>query len=57
MSPRELSRLNSLFEKMVADSANIKEQRELTQLYQEFINDGRDFSRTLRCIHSVDQVG
>lgn len=55
MNSRELSRLNSLFEKMVADNASLKEQRELSRLYQEFINDGRDLSSTLRCVHSVDR--
>lgn len=42
MKPVEMSRLNTLFEKMVANRANIKEQRELSQLYSEFINEDRN---------------
>lgn len=37
-----MSRLNALFEKMVSNRANIKEQRELSQLYIDFINEGRN---------------
>jgi len=50
MNAIEMSRLNSLFEKMVSDRANMKEQRELTQLYQEFINDGREMTSNLKNI-------
>ncbi|MDO6444905.1 hypothetical protein Q4493_03850 [Colwellia sp. 1_MG-2023] len=42
MEQNKLNRLNSLFEKMVANSANLIEKRELKSLYNEFINDGRD---------------
>ena len=42
MKQVDMSRLNALFEKMVANRANIKEQRELSQLYTDFINEGRD---------------
>ena len=42
MENRKVSRLNVLFEKMVSNSANMVEKRELKQLYQEYINDGRD---------------
>jgi hypothetical protein len=56
MNTTEMSRLNSLFEKMVADRANVKEQRELSQLYQEFINDGRDLSGKIKVVESVNRV-
>lgn len=45
MEQTKVNRLNSLFEKMVANNANIIEKRELNNLYQEFINDGRDKPR------------
>ncbi|GLX78091.1 hypothetical protein tinsulaeT_14310 [Thalassotalea insulae] len=45
MDKRKVNRLNTLFEKMVSDDANINERRELDQLYQEYINDGRDHPR------------
>ncbi|MFT5757981.1 MAG: hypothetical protein ACI9LM_002718 [Alteromonadaceae bacterium] len=38
----KLVRLSSLFEKMVSDNANNAEKRELNNLYQEYINFGRD---------------
>ncbi|GAA6203804.1 MULTISPECIES: hypothetical protein [Thalassotalea] len=46
MEQSKLNRLNSLFEKMVAESANIIEKRELKSLYNEFINDGREQPRS-----------
>lgn len=42
MKPVDMLRLNALFEKMVANRANIKEQRELSQLYSDFINEDRN---------------
>ena len=42
MEQAKLNRLNSLFEKMVAESANIIEKQELKSLYNDFINDGRE---------------
>ncbi len=42
MESRKVSRLNTLFEKMVSNNANIIERRELNSLYQEYINDGRE---------------
>jgi hypothetical protein len=56
MEPSKLVRLNCLFEKAVANNAQLLEKRELDELYDEFINDGRDkksnnmviFSRTGR---------
>ena len=44
MERNKVSRLNRLFEKMMSDSANVVEKRELNNLYQEYINDGRDTS-------------
>ncbi len=42
MEQRKVSRLNALFEKMLSDSANHIEKKELNNLYKEYINDGRD---------------
>ena len=42
MEPNKLVRLNCLFEKAVANNAKLLEKRELDELYNEFINDGRD---------------
>ena len=42
MEQRKLTRLNDLFEKAVADKANVIERRELKVLYQEYIDDGRE---------------
>ncbi len=44
MEQRKVSRLNLLFEKMVANSANFSEKRELNMLYQEYIDEGRERS-------------
>ena len=37
-----VTRLNSLFEKVVSDCASMAERIELKMLYQEYIDDGRD---------------
>jgi len=42
MKTVDMSRLNALFEKVVANRANMKEQRELSQLYANFIDEDRD---------------
>lgn len=42
MEQRKLVRLNYLFEKAVANNAKTAERNELEQLYQEFIDDGRE---------------
>ena len=42
MEQKKLTRLSELFEKAVADNANVIESRELNALYQEYINDGRE---------------
>ena len=42
MEQPKVERLNNLFEKMLANNANNVEQNELSALYQEFIDDGRD---------------
>jgi hypothetical protein len=44
MEQRQLERLGRLFEKVVSDSANNIEKKELKSLYQDYINDGRDKS-------------
>ena len=44
MDQKELTRLNDLFEKVVANKACIVERRELSVLYQAYINDGREKS-------------
>ncbi len=48
MEQKKITRLNILFEKVVADNANIIERRELSVLYQEYINDGRDNTQSVR---------
>lgn len=42
MESSRISRLNTLFEKMVAEAANVSECSELKQLYSEYIDDGRE---------------
>ena len=42
MEQRKVTQLNKLFEKMVSNDANTSERSELNNLYQEFINDGRE---------------
>ncbi len=42
MEQKKITRLSDLFEKVVADNANVIERRELSVLYQEYINDGRE---------------
>ncbi|NQZ79668.1 MAG: hypothetical protein HRT52_01510 [Colwellia sp.] len=42
MEKVKLARLSNLFEKMVSDNANNSEKRELSNLYQEYINFGRE---------------
>jgi len=50
MDGNKLKRLSFLFEKMVANSASIDESKELSVLYQEYIDDGRE---TKVCSSSV----
>ena len=42
MKEKQLNRLNDLFEKVLASKANHFEKSELSHLYQEYIDDGRD---------------
>jgi hypothetical protein len=42
MELNKLVRLNCLFEKAVANNDKFLEERELFELYNEFMNDGRD---------------
>jgi uncharacterized protein YnzC (UPF0291/DUF896 family) len=48
MEQKKITRLNILFEKVVDDNANIIERRELSVLYQEYINDGRENTPSAR---------
>ena len=48
MEEKKTTRLNMLFEKVVADNANIIERRELSVLYQEYITAGRDNINSVR---------
>ena len=45
MNQQGLSRMNSLFEKMLSGAASNAEQKELKQLYHQYINFGRDGSQ------------
>ena len=45
MEQRKVTRLNTLFEKMVSSNVNVIERRELNHLYNEYIDDGRDKPR------------
>lgn len=56
MEQIKVNRLNSLFEKMVANNANIIEKRELNNLYQEFIDDGREQPRFNDNYHQESKV-
>lgn len=42
MNTNKLVRLNCLFEKALVNNVKLIEKRELAELYNEFINDGRD---------------
>jgi len=42
MERNKVSRLNVLFEKMVQNRASQSERDELRQLYEEYIEDGRE---------------
>jgi hypothetical protein len=48
MEKNKLNRLSDLFEKVVADNASVIERRELSVIYQEYINDGRDNNHKMR---------
>lgn len=56
MEQNKINRLNSLFEKMVANNANIIERQELNNLYKEFIDDGRDKPRDNYSYNQSNQV-
>lgn len=46
MDAIKLTRLNFLFEKAVNNKAKLLEQRELKQLYNEYINEGRNHGKS-----------
>ena len=52
----KMERLNTLFEKMVANNANNDERCELRSLYQEYINDGRNIAHQAHSTESPLQV-
>ncbi len=56
MKQTELNRLNDLFEKMLSSKANRVEKRELTNLYQEYIDDGRDNSNRVQRSRKFQQT-
>ncbi len=56
MEQIKVNRLNSLFEKMVANNANVIERKELNNLYQEYIDDGRGESRRSSSINHEHKV-
>jgi|GEM_PF-3419127 len=45
MKQVELNKMSCLFEKMVANNANTKEQCELTKLYEAFIDEDRELKK------------
>jgi len=56
MENKKVSRLNTLFEKMVSNTANGIEKRELNYLYQEYIEDGREGSRKSRSRNQLKKI-
>jgi hypothetical protein len=56
MEKSKLVKLNCLFEKMVSSSANMIEQRELKNLYQEYINEGRENSRKYKSFGEFEKL-
>lgn len=46
MDAIKLTRLNCLFEKAVNNNAKLLEQQELKQLYNEYINEGRNHGKS-----------
>jgi len=56
MEKSKLVKLNSLFEKMVSSSANMIEQRELKNLYQEYINEGRETSPKYKVFCELEKL-
>lgn len=57
MKKLEMTRLNLLFEKMVSNKTNIKEQRELTKLYQTYIDEDREVLNNVTPIHTQKHAG
>ncbi|XPF92708.1 hypothetical protein ACM9HF_11730 [Colwellia sp. RE-S-Sl-9] len=57
MKKIEMTRLNLLFEKMVSNGANMKEQRELTELYKTFIDEDREGVNKVTPLYSEKRVG
>ena len=55
MEPDKLARLNCLFEKAVANNAKYLEKRELDELYDEFISDGRDIVKNNTVVFPLEK--
>jgi len=55
MDRRKNIRLSFLFEKMTANKATVEEQVELKVLYQEYIDEGRDFIPASPNVHSIEK--
>ena len=56
MDQNRINRMNILFEKMVARTANTREKRELDSLYSEFFNEGREANNRRRAEPSFKWV-
>ncbi|WP_448569644.1 hypothetical protein [Thalassotalea ganghwensis] len=56
MEQLKVKRLNDLFEKMMSNKASNGEQKELSQLYQEYIDDGRDLTPRVNRQRNVRKV-
>tara|TARA_R110000796_G_scaffold117874_2_gene231194 strand:- start:966 stop:1172 length:207 start_codon:yes stop_codon:yes gene_type:complete len=54
MEPNKLARLSCLFEKAVDNNAQFLEKRELDELYDEFINDGRDMMKSKMVVFPLE---
>lgn len=46
MDAIKLTRLNCLFEKALDNNAKLVEQHELKQLYNEYVNEGRNIDKS-----------
>ena len=55
IEPDKLARLNCLFEKAVANKAKYLEKRELDELYDEFISDGRDIVKNNTVVFPLEK--
>lgn len=56
MDKDKVERLNTLFEKVVAESANIIERKELDCLYKEFFEDGRELVAPVVAVPKLNNI-